>query len=570
MEPDAASQDKCGMIAGQTKENEKVGAVLVVGAGIAGIQASLDLAESGQKVYLLENGPAIGGNMPRLDKTFPTNDCSMCILSPKIVECGRHLNVEAVTWSELENISGSEGHFRVEIRKRARYIDMSKFTGCGECAEACPVTVPNEFDADLTTRKAIFRSYPQAYPNAFVIDKSFFPACRHACPAGVNVHGFVALLAEGKFDDALELYRTRNPFPASCGRICDHPCQLACNRGRVDEALAIRDLHRFLADREIRAAAEGRPSALTEEIRKRREAAFSHRGAGKRVAVVGSGPAGLACAWDLANMGYKPVVFEKLGVAGGMLRVGVPQYRLPGEVLEYEIEAIRQAGAEIKLNTPLGSNLTLDDVFSQGFEAVFIAAGLHKSRQLRIEGEDLDGVLYGTDFLREAKYPEPPDMRGKVVVVIGGGNVAIDVARTVARLEAEEVHVACLEASREMFASDEEVQGAREEGVTIHNRLSPKRFVGSDGHLSGIEFLECISVFDPEGRFDPKVKEGTENIMSTDLVSTAPDDDIYLALNWMSRNEIGRLPVMEEGRLVGILSRKDVMRGFQLRQLKAY
>ena len=453
------------MIAPLKKKNDKIGAVLVIGGGIAGIQASLDLAESGQKVYLLENGPAIGGNMPRLDKTFPTNDCSMCILSPKIVECGRHLNIESITWSELEGLSGSAGNFTAKVRKRARYVDISKCTGCGDCSEVCPVSVPDEFDASLAERKAIFRSYPQAFPNAFVIDKQFFPACRYSCPAGVNVHGFVALLEQGKFDESLELYRNRNPFPASCGRICDHPCQEACNRDKVDESLAIRSLHRFLADREISAAQKGQPPILTDEILERRKADFPQFGSGQKVAVIGSGPAGLTCSWDLANMGYKPVVFEKLGVAGGMLRIGIPQYRLPVDILDYEIEAIKQAGVEIKLNSRVGSGLTVDKLFKQGYKAIFVAAGAHQSRNLGIGGIFLDGIMQGTDFLKNVKLDQPPDIAGKKIAVIGGGNVAIDVARSAVRLGAGEVHVACLESPDEMFASEEEVEEALNEGV---------------------------------------------------------------------------------------------------------
>ncbi len=672
--------------------NGKVGAVLVVGGGIAGIQTALDLAETGQKVFLLESSAAIGGNMARLDKTFPTNDCAMCILSPKIVECGRHLNIETITWSDLEEVSGTAGKFNVKIRNRARFVDLDKCTGCGECVEVCPVIRPNEFDAEVGERKAIFRPYPQAYPNAFVIDKRLSPPCRNTCPAGVNVQGFIALLAQGNFDEALELYRAKNPFPATCGRICTHPCQDACNRGKIDEALAIRDLHRFLADREIAAARKGQPLEVSDHIKARRQAEFpQRRGAGRKVAIVGSGPAGLTCAWDLANMGYKPVVFESLDVAGGMLRVGVPRYRLPTDVLDYEIDAIKRAGVEVRLSTPVGPELTLNDLFNQGFEAIFTAIGTHKSRRLGIEGEDLDGVIHGTKFLLRAKLGQPTDIANRIVVVIGGGNasvdacrtalrlgarrvtvlyrrgreevpveqadikaceeegvdfrfqamptrilgtggrvaalecvrmslgepdesgrrepipiedsrfimeadivipavsqeadigvladlkavqvtetglvpisgtelegvrgftdllraaslgqpvdlgeqiivigggnVAIDVARTVRRLGVSDVHICCLESPEEMFASADEVEAAKEEGIVIHNRLSPKRIVGSNSHVAGVEFRECLSLFDKQGRFAPVVRPGSERIIPADSVVVA----IGQAVDW--------------------------------------
>jgi heterodisulfide reductase subunit A-like polyferredoxin len=211
-----------------------------------------------------------------------------------------------------------------------------------------------------------------------------------------------------------------------------------------------------------------------------------------------------------------------------MLRVGVPQYRLPMEVLDYEIEAIKQAGVEIKLNTPVGPNLTLKDLFAQGFKAIFIAIGTHKSHRLGIEGEDLEGVVHGTGFLRRAKSGQPVKVADKNVMVIGGGNVAIDVARTVVRLGAKEVHIACLESPDEMFASVEEIQASREEGVIIHNRLSPKRFVEKEGHVSGVEFRECLSVFDEQGRFNPVVKDGSEHIMPADSVVVA----IGQAVDW--------------------------------------
>lgn len=200
---------------------EKVGAVMVVGAGIAGIQASLDLAESGYYVYLVEKTPAIGGTMPMLDKTFPTNDCSMCILSPKLVECGRHLNVETYTNSDILDVQGSPGDFKVKIKQRSRYIDVDKCKGCSECANACPVEVKSEFNQGLGKRKATYKQYAQAYPNAFVIEKAGTPPCRAACPAGINVQGYTQLIKKGKFTEACRWCTriTRFPRPAA---VCAH------------------------------------------------------------------------------------------------------------------------------------------------------------------------------------------------------------------------------------------------------------------------------------------------------------------------------------------------------------
>ncbi|MCJ7491738.1 MAG: FAD-dependent oxidoreductase [Dehalococcoidia bacterium] len=231
------------------KEERPTGAVLVYGGGIAGIQASLDLADSGFKVYLVERSSAVGGRMPQLDKTFPTGDCAMCILSPKLVECGRNKNIEIITLGEIEGISGEPGHFEVAVRRNPRYVDLAKCNGCGACAEVCPVSLPNAFDRGLGERRAIYREYPQAVPNAFTIAKEDGTApCKLACPAGVNAQGYVALVGQGKFKEAYDVIRERCPLPSVCGRICQHPCEAACNRGDVDDPVAIRDLKRFATD----------------------------------------------------------------------------------------------------------------------------------------------------------------------------------------------------------------------------------------------------------------------------------------------------------------------------------
>jgi len=319
---------------------EAVGAVLVCGAGVTGIQAALDLAGSGFKVYLLDSSPAIGGRMAQLDKTFPTGDCAMCILSPKLVECARNKNIEIVTLADVEGISGEPGNFKVKIRQNARYVDLDKCNGCGDCTTACPVSLRSEFDRDLGMRKAIFRPYPQAIPNVFGITKAAGPApCKSACPAGVNAQGYVALVAAGKFKEAYELIRQRCPLPAACGRVCQHPCEDACNRREIDEAVGVRDLKRFVADY-VHANAGQYPAAKAPATR-----------LDAKIAILGGGPAGLTVAADLALRGYGVTLFEAQPRLGGMLRYGIPDYRLPEDVLDKEIQYILDLGVEAKTGT---------------------------------------------------------------------------------------------------------------------------------------------------------------------------------------------------------------------------
>ena len=285
-----------------------IGAVLVVGGGIGGIQAALDLAESGYYVYLVEKSPAIGGVMAQLDKTFPTLDCSMCILSPKLIECGRHPNIELLSCSELLEVEGDPGNFRARVLKHPRYVDLAKCTGCGECAEVCPIELPSEFEQSLAARKAIFRPFAQAYPNAFAIEKRERPPCGLTCPAGTNVQGYVALAAKGQYEEALSLIKEKLPIPGVLGRVCPAPCELKCNRTLLEEPIAIRAIKRFVAD-------TAKDESPLPQIEEREE----------RIAIVGSGPAGLACAYHLRRQGYKVTIFEALPVAGGMLYVGIPE-----------------------------------------------------------------------------------------------------------------------------------------------------------------------------------------------------------------------------------------------------
>jgi len=232
-----------------TKGQSKTGAVMVVGGGICGMQSALDLANSGFKVYLVEEKASIGGRMAQLDKTFPTNDCSMCMISPKLIEVDKHLNIEILASSQVESVEGEVGNFKVKVLKRARYIDIEKCSSCGDCVEACPVDLINEFEERLTTRKAASKQYPQAIPSAMTISKAAArPPCKLTCPAGCNGQGYVALISKGKYAEALDHIKQWIPLPASLGRICHHPCEQQCNRNEVDNPVGIAPLKRFAAD----------------------------------------------------------------------------------------------------------------------------------------------------------------------------------------------------------------------------------------------------------------------------------------------------------------------------------
>ncbi len=504
-------------------EQAPTGAVLVVGAGIGGIQASLELAESGFKVYLLDEQPSIGGVMSMLDKTFPTNDCSMCILSPKLVGTGRHPNIELLTYSQLLGLEGEPGRFKAKIRRKARYVDLDKCTGCMDCAKACPVDVPDSYNQDISKRQAVYRLFPQAIPNAFTVEKNEDRApCRLACPAGVNAQGYVALISRRKFKEAYELVRERLPFPGVCGRVCHHPCEQECNRKDYEGPVSIRTLKRFISDyvHENKIEYDVLPGAQGDTLRGARVSP-SLPEKEEKVAVIGAGPAGLTCALDLRAKGYQVTVFEASDKPGGMMRTGIPAYRLPREALDREIKDILDTGIELKTNSPVKSRKEVDGLLSDGYKAVFLGLGCQKSRTLKINGMDLAGVHHGIEFLRAANEGETPKL-GKRIVVIGGGNVAVDVALAARRVGAEDVTMVCLERRDEMPAFEYEIQEALDEGVKLEPSLGPDRIEGSGGKVTGLKVIECTRVFDDAGRFSPEFDSSKSR--------TVPADDVILAI----------------------------------------
>ena len=330
--------------------------------------------------------------------------------------------------------------------------------------------------------------------------------CRFYCPARNDIQGFMGLVAKGKYQDALRLLKETSPFPSICGRVCTFPCESDCNRKQIDEAVSIRAIERFLADQD-----RSNGDAYVPKLK----AARRHM-----VAIIGSGPAGLAAAYFLAKNGYKATVFEKLPVAGGMMAVGIPLYRLPRKVLATEIGVIQKMGVEIKTGITFGKDVTFDSLKGDGYKAFFLATGLHQNIRLNVTNEDLKGVLNGIDFLRDVSlgYSVPV---GKKVIVIGGGNVAMDVAMTAIRRGAEVVSLVSLEQRDQMPAWEREINEATEEGIKIINGFGPNKFLPKDGRLEGVEFKRCTSVFDEKGAFSPKYDDADLKVFEADTVIVA-------------------------------------------------
>jgi NADPH-dependent glutamate synthase beta subunit-like oxidoreductase len=374
------------------------------------------------------------------------------------------------------------------------------------------------------------------------------PPCQAACPLHVDVKGYITLIAQGRFEDALRLIEEKVPFPGIMGRVCTHPCEAQCERAEVDEAIAIAALKRCAAD-----YAEGVEWDLSMD--EQRE---------ERIAIIGSGPAGLMAAYDLRKKGYQVTIFEALPFPGGMLRVGILEYRLPREVLQSEIARVLSLGIELKLNSPVHK---LDDLFDEGYQAIFIAIGLHQGRKLPIAGADLDGALIGLSLLRDVNLGQRVKL-GQKVLVLGGGGVACDVARVARRLGVPEVHMACLESREAMPAHPWEVQGAEEEGVSIHPSRTFAKILGDNGHVTGVE---CLTVkwmmFDEQGQLHLETIEGSEHILEADTVIFAIGQELDLTLtldggiNLSQGGTIAVNPVTLETGCPGVFAGGDAVTG---------
>lgn len=407
--------------------------------------------------------------------------------------------------------------FNTPNMSRSAYIakvEKQNCVACGKCVEACPAGAV-KLGQKLCDKEGCEITYPRIplpgdqpwgehmwshnYRDTNRIncyDTGTAP-CKTACPAHIGIQGYLQLAKEGRYEDALALIKKDNPLPAVCGHVCNRRCEDACTRGTIDEAVAIDEVKRFIAERDLNAETRFIPKKTIPSLK---------GGFKEKIAIIGAGPAGLSCAYFLALTGYKPTIFEKNAEPGGMLRYGIPSYKLEKDLLAAEIDVIRQLGVEIRCGVEVGKDVTIEDLREQGYKGFYAAIGCQRGRKPGISGENAEGAYTAVDFLRKAGGSESFQLEGDVVVV-GGGNVAIDAARVSSRCSDAKISMFCLETREKMPASNEEIEEALEEGIELNCGWGPKEILEEDGHVRGIVFKKCTRVFDAQGRFSPEYDE---------------------------------------------------------------
>ena len=407
------------------------------------------------------------------------------------------------------------------------HVDKEKCVACGRCVEVCPagaarlgqklctkhgeITYPKQELPDETKWGPEKWSPDYRDKNQLNCYDTGTSPCKTACPAHLPVQGYIKMAAEGRYMDALKLIKTENPFPAVCGAICNRRCEDACTRGTIDQPVAIDEIKKFIAEQELHADKRYIPEMLNASGKPHTE----------KIAVIGAGPAGMSAAFYLQKQGYPVTVFERQKRPGGMLVYGIPSFRLEKEVIDAEIEVLREMGVEFKCGVEVGKDITIQQLRDQGYKAFYVAIGAQGGRKTGVPGEDAEGVVTGVEFLNRVNQEGALTLSGKTVVV-GGGNVAIDVARTALRCKSEEVSMFCLESAETMPAAKDEVEEAKEEGIQVNNGWGPKEILTENGKVTGIVFKRCTAVLDAEGRFNPQYDENDTR--------TVPCENVLLSI----------------------------------------
>lgn len=510
--------------------------VLVIGCTHAGLQAAQDLANIGLQVNLVESSPFIGS-----DQNFNLPDHLKNTLLLQILKDPR---IKVWTNTNINQISRTGSGYQIQLQQHPRYIDLSRCTACGDCVDVCPVTIPG------TDLKAIHFG---GQPDCAVIEKEGISPCTNACPAGIHVQGYVALINQGRFREAYHLIYDALPFPSVCGRVCNHYCEQACNRSQLDDPVNLMALKRYVAD-----WAYDHPDEVWEgEIR---VPDSQPQASGNKVAVIGAGPAGLTAARDLVRKGHAATVFDNHPTAGGMMRVGIPPHRLPYQQLDWEVEQLLSEGVDLRLNT------WVDDIpalLENGFDAVLIATGAHLAIKVPIEGADHPDNWLSLEFLKKACLGEKISLKGRKIIVLGGGDVAMDAARVAVRLGTSDVKVVC----RGMRASFTEVSEAEEEGVEIIRGRVFQRIIIERGNITGVECLEAEVGEVVDGKRQFKELKDTEHLIEGDLVIWAlgqrpdfsflpPDNQISVQANKGIESNNQLMTTMK-----GVFTAGDVHRG---------
>ena len=476
--------------------------VLIIGSKIESLKAAYDIATIGHRVLIVEEEEKLKASLEDTE-ILPSGVRSWYAIHPLLMAVRNHPLIDILPSSVVDEIRHSKEGFSAFVRNKPCYIDSELCCFCSRCNDICPVELPGSL------KKPIDHISTRGIPRTFFIDKRKRPPCQKTCPLEINVQGYLALIAIGKFKEALNLIRESAPLVGILGRICHHPCEEQCRRSELDGPLAICSLKRFVADYELE---DNCPDIDFPQPDERYN---------EKIAIIGSGPAGLTAAWKLTRLGYDTTIFEALKEEGGMLQTVIANYRLPQSILDKEINGLKKAGIKIITGCTIGKDKSIESLFKEGFKAVFIATGADLNKKLELSGENLAGVYHSIPFLKRVNTGENPQV-GKDVVVIGGGNAALESARTSIRLGAKEVNIIYRRTSDEMPGNKDEISLAEEEGIKINYLVTPIKFIGEDGRLKGMKCIHMeLGELEADGRQRPVPKRGSEFVLDADTAIIA-------------------------------------------------